>query len=110
MRDGDGGNSFDAQRIVEKNAAATVHLRIDEAGQHPAAGKVVRVGLVGEWRYCSNAALIDVDFCPLEHTRSCCDMTARKPENGHRVLVTLARPGGASGSIPKESESCSAIR
>jgi hypothetical protein len=107
VRRTDRGNAFDADIVVEQHPAAAIDLRIDETGHQPATVKVDIGAAADRGIDRGDAAIGHVDRRRGEHGAAHHD-TAIGDAQLHRVLVTLLRKGGRSGSKPRATDSCAA--
>jgi len=102
MRLADGGDAVDRRMIVEQDAAAAIHLQVDEAREKIASQlPVLEVGRALSGRHhADDQASVHEDAPVRLKTVGRQDARGMECDRAHRVSVTLRRCGGRSGSNP----------
>ena len=104
VRRPDTSDCLDARIVVEQHPAAAVDLRVDEAGQQPAALEVHGRARRARGRR-DDPATLDVQAVGNPALAGHHPAVREGQAGGHRVSVTFLRCGGASGSIPRATAS-----
>ena len=102
---GDSGDALHAGFVVEEDAAAAVHLNVDEAGDKNAARQIdMLVSTASDSIDGNDLSAIHRDRRFAEPRAGRIYSSVRECDRAHRVCVTLRRCAGLSGLSPRASD------